>query len=130
MTEPTIGEIIDAMWLVREKRREIAARDKELSGRQHRLELMLIEALDAQKTRKGEGGKASASIKVSIEPQASDWQKAKAWMLRHKDLSLFQHRLAPAVYRDLLKEYPKGIPGIESFEKRSIHLTTLKPKSE
>lgn len=126
MTEPTIGEIIDAMWRVREAKRVVSAKEKELGGKLNRLELMLIEQLDAQKTRKGEGLTASAAIQTSVEPRATEWDKVNTWILRHKDLSLLQKRLAPARYRELLKEYPRGIPGLESFEKRSIRLTTLK----
>jgi len=124
--EPTIGDIVDAMWRVREKRRSIAATEKELSSKQHRLELMLIQKLDEQKTTKGQGKLGGASIKTAVEPTATDWPSIWRWIKRHDDFGLLQKRLSPARYRELLEKYPKGVPGIAPFEKRSIHLTTVK----
>lgn len=125
MTQPTIGELTDALFRVREKKREVNKKLESITATQMRIEGMLMEALDNQQTRKGEGSMASVSISTTLEPTVKDWDAAKRWILRHKELELFQHRLSPVHYRNLLEEYPKGIPGVEPFEKRKINLRKL-----
>lgn len=125
MSKPTIGELTDAMFRVREARKNAQAKVDEIKAKEERLSAMLMEALDDQNTRKGEGSMASCSISTSIHPVAKDWDKVFRFMLRHKDLSLLQKRLSPARYRELLEEYPRGVPGLDSFEKRTLNLRKL-----
>lgn len=125
MAKPTIGELIDAMYRVRQKRLEVQKKVDDLKAKQNQIEAMLMEALNSQKTRKGEGSLASASISTSINPVAKDWDKLNKWILRHKELELFQKRLSAPRYRELLEDYPRGIPGAESYEQHTINLRKL-----
>lgn len=125
MAKPTIGQLIDAEFRVRQKRLALEAQAKELKKKQDQIELMLMDALDAQKTRKGEGTMASASISTSIEPIAQDWEQIDRFILRHKEIQLLQRRIKVERFRELLKERPKGIPGLDKFEKRKINLRKL-----
>lgn len=125
MSDPTIGELIDAMYRVRQKRLEVQKQVDDLKAKQNQVEAMLMDALSKQNTRKGEGSLASASISTSINPTATDWQKLNRWILRHKELELFQKRLSAPRFRELLEEYPRGIPGVEPFEQRTINLRKL-----
>lgn len=125
MAKPTIGELIDAMYRVREKRLSLQKQVDGLKAKQNQVEMMLMESLRDQNTRKGEGSLASASISTSINPVAKDWDALNRWILRHKELALFQKRLSAPRYRELLEEYPKGIPGAESYEQHTINLRKL-----
>lgn len=125
MTKATIGELIDAMYRVRTVRLDKQKQVDELKAKQNQIEGMLMEALRAQNTRKGEGSVASASISTSINPVVSDWDALNRFILRHKELALFQKRLSAPRYRELLEEYPRGIPGADSFEQHTINLRKL-----
>ena len=125
MADATIGELIDAMYRVRQRRLEVQKQVDDLKAKQNQVEMMLMEALRKQNTRKGEGSLASASISTNINPVATDWEALNRWILRHKELTLFQKRLSAPRYRELLEEYPRGIPGTESFEQHTINLRKL-----
>lgn len=121
----TIGQLIDAMYRCREQRKTKQKEADELKAKQNQIELMLMEALNEQGTRKGEGQLASASISTNIQPVASDWDKAKKWILRHKELELFQKRLSAPRFRELLEDHPRGIPGLDSYEQHTLNLRKL-----
>lgn len=125
MAERTIGQLIDAMYRVREMRKAKQKEVDELKAKQNQVEAMLMEALTEQGTRKGEGKLASASISTNIQPVATDWDALKRFVLRHKELELFQKRLSASRYRELLEERPKGVPGLDSYEQRTINLCKL-----
>jgi hypothetical protein len=121
----TIGQLTDAMYRVREEKKRRQKKVDECQAKYNELQELLFEALDSQDSRKGEGKEASASISTSVEPTVTDWDKVNKFVLRHKHLDLFQKRLAPAVFRELLEEHPRGIPGIEPREVRRINLRKL-----
>lgn len=121
----TIGQLIDAMYRCREQRKAKQKEVDELKAKQNQIELMLMEALTDQGTRKGEGRLASASISTNIQPSLKDWEPLKRFVLRHGELELFQKRLSAPRFRELLEERPKGVPGIEPYEQRTINLRKL-----
>ena len=125
MSDPTIGELIDAMYRVRQKRLEVQKKVDDLKAKQNQIEDMLMNALTKQNTRKGEGSLASASISTAINPVVNDWDKLNRFILRHKELALFQKRLSAPRYRELLEEHPRGIPGLDSFVQKTINLRKL-----
>jgi len=123
-SSPTIGQLTDAMFRVREEKKRRQQGVDECQAKYNELEAMLFEALDAQDSRKGEGQMAGASITTQTIPQVDDWAKVNHFVLRHKRLDLFQKRLSPAVYRDLLEER-KEVPGIVPATVRRINLRKL-----
>lgn len=125
MSDPTIGELIDAMYRVRQKRLEKQKLVDDLKAKQNQIEAMLMDALGKQNTRKGEGSLASASVSTAINPTATDWDALNRWILRHKELALFQKRLSAPRFRELLEEYPRGIPGLDSYKQKTINLRKL-----
>jgi hypothetical protein len=52
--------------------------------------------------------------------------KLKRWIFRHKDIEIFERRLHRGHYEELLKDHPKGIPGIRPMEKVSLNLSKAK----
>lgn len=122
---PTIGSIADAMFDLREQRRQLDEQSKELGTQLAALELQMIEALDAQGTTKGDGKKASVSISESIQPTVKDWDALWAFIFKGKHKQLMQLRISAPAWRELC-ELKKAPPGVEAFTKRSINLTTKK----
>lgn len=120
----TVGALIDQMSRLREERRVIAEQDKVLKAAYDATEMQLIEALDKQDTRKGEGKLASASIGEVVVAQKLNWNETMKWIARTKNFQLVQQRISDPAYREL-RALGKVIPGLEDFTKRSINLRNL-----
>lgn len=120
----TVGALIDQMSRLREERRVIAEQDKVLKAAYDATEMQLIEALDKQDTRKGEGKLASASIGEVVVAQKLNWNETMKWVARTKNFQLVQQRISDPAYREL-RALGKIIPGLEDFTKRSINLRNL-----
>ena len=125
MPTETLGGLIDKLDRVRDLKRQIQKKLDEATGKENELkELILVIASD-QGLSKATGSTATMSISKSIVPVANDWDAANKWILRHSELQLFQKRLSPVRYRELLEDYPRGIPGLESREDVRINLRKL-----
>ncbi len=120
----TVGALIDQMSRLREERRVISEQDKALKAAYDAAEAQLIEALDKQDSRKGEGKLASASIGEVVVAQKLDWNETMKWIARTKNFQLVQQRISDPAYREL-RALGKVIPGLEDFTKRSINLRNL-----
>ena len=122
---PTIGSLIDQMKSVAIERAALSAKDKTLSERQRDLEAQIIELMDKQETRVGEGKLAKASIVESEEPKVEDWDAALAYLVRTKNLHLIQRRISAPSWRELRALKHKEVPGISVFTKRSLNLRAV-----
>lgn len=121
----TIGELADLMHKNREDRKVLEDKVKEFNKAYDELELELIGVLDAQKTTRGDGKKASVSISESVVPTVKDWDALWAFIFKGKHKQLMQLRISVPAWRELC-ELKKAPPGVESFSKRTVNLTTKK----
>lgn len=121
----TIGELADLMQKNREDRKAIDEKVKAYNTAYDVLEAELIDALDSQKSTRGDGKKASVSISESVVPAVKDWDALWAFIFKGKHKQLMQLRISAPAWRELC-ELKKPPPGIESFTKRTINLTTKK----
>ena len=120
----TIGGLIDQMSAVREKRRTLAAQDKELEDEISELEKQLIELMDAEGQTKATGHSASASISENMVFNTTDWNVFMAYLIKTKQGHLVQRRVSAPAVLELFTS--KGVvPGLEPFTKRSINLRNL-----
>lgn len=123
---PTIGSLIDLMKTIAVQRSELSAKDKTLAEQQKSLEQQIIEAMDKQETRVGEGKIAKASIVESEEPQVENWEEFLAWAQRNKCVNtLVQRRVSAPAWREMRALKKKEIPGIGVFHKRSLNLRAV-----
>lgn len=120
-----IGELADLMYKNREDRKVIDEKVKAFNTAYEALETELITALDAQKSTRGAGKHASVSISESVVPAVKDWDALWAFIFKGKYKQLMQLRISAPAWRELC-ELKKPPPGVESFTKRSITLTTKK----
>jgi hypothetical protein len=120
----TLGALIDKMSDIREVKRKVDESSKELKAQYDVLEVQLMEMLDGQDTRKGEGKKASASISESVQPNVVDWDSFYAYIFKNKFTHLLQRRPSAEACRELFETKGK-IPGVEPFTKRTINLRNL-----
>ncbi len=127
---PTIGSLADQMWDLKQDKKAADAVVKKIEADIAALEASIIEMLDSQDTRKGEGRKASISINSSIQASTVDWDAFMDFVITGKrnDKKAYKHlvqrRVSVEAYRELL-ELGVNIPGIEPFTKRTLSVTTL-----
>ena len=126
----TLGEAADELAKLRDDKREatkvVDAIDKEIALAQE----MMFEKLDAQKSRKAEGLKASVSITDSIVANVTDWEALHEYIRKTKNFQLLQKRVSDPAWRELggLSK-GKGIPGTEAFTRRTLNVRSITPKA-
>lgn len=117
----TTAEIVKLMVEIRDEKRTLKAREKELNERWRSLEMELLIRLDEQGMEKAATKDGTASITETILPQVVDWDAFNAHILENDALFLLQRRPAAAAYRELL-ESGEVVPGVEPYTQRSIGL--------
>ncbi len=122
---PTIGALIDKMKTIAVERSTLSVADKALSEEQKGLEQQIIELMDKQETRVGEGKIAKASIIEAEEPTIEDWDAFTKWMTRTKNLHLIQRRISAPAWREIRALKKAEVPGIGVFTKRSLNLRAV-----
>lgn len=121
--QPT-GAIIDAYFTLREARRELEAKSKELKDQMDAIEATLLERFDKEEMTLGRGKLASASVTYQTQPNITDWEAFTEYLLKNEAVYLLQRRVAAAAYRELL-EAGEEVPGVVPFTQRSISLRKL-----
>ena len=117
----TTAKIIERMVNVREERRKISARDKELVDEWRSLEMELITRLDEEEMEKASSKYGTASITEQVLPQVVDWDAFYAYIHENQAFHLLQRRPTAAAYREL-QESGQDVPGVEPYTQRSIGL--------
>lgn len=117
----TTAEIVSQMVEIRDEKRKIKAREKELNESWRSLELELLIRLDDQGMEKASTKDGTASINEVVLPQVVDWDAFNQHILDNEALYLLQRRPAAAAYREHL-ESGDTIPGVEPYTQRSIGL--------
>lgn len=120
---PPLGKLIDHLWSIREKKRELEAAVKDLDGKISSAEAELMEALNAAGLEKAAGTKASISVTTTTVANVIDWDEFGKYILKNKFLHLLQRRVSDPAYRELL-EAGKKVPGTEPFAKKRLNLRT------
>lgn len=128
---PTIGSLADQRWALKIKKTAASKVVDDIDDEIKALEKQIIEMLDSQDTRKGEGKLCSISINSSIVPSTKDWDAYIKFVAAGKRgdknayLHLVQKRVSVEAWRELL-ELGINIPGIEPFTARTLSVTALK----
>jgi hypothetical protein len=117
----TTGSLVKRMVEVRDERRKISARDKELVEEWRSLEMEMLTRLDEQGMEKASTADGTASISETVLPQVVDWDAFYAYMIEQDSLHLLQRRPAAAAFREM-NDSGQTIPGVEAYTKREIGL--------
>jgi hypothetical protein len=120
----TIGDMIDQLALLRDRKRELEAQVAVIEGEYAGVEEQLVEKLAQQGIDASRGTKASCSISKTVVASVTDWDKVYAYVKRTGHFQIFQRRIADAAYRELL-EAGKKVPGAEPFIKKRLNLKSL-----
>jgi hypothetical protein len=128
---PTIGSLADQRWELKLRKAAADKVVKDIEAEIKALEGTIIEMLDSQDTRKGEGRLCSISINSSIQPTTVDWDSYMKFVAAGKRgdknayLHLVQRRVAVEAWRELLG-LGINVPGIEPYTARTLSVTALK----
>ena len=110
---------------VRDEKRKIKAREKELIDEWRSLEMELIVRFGEQGMKKAsidlDSGTVTASITEVVLPQVVDWDAVYEHITKTGDFYLLQKRPAAAAFRELL-DSGEIVPGMEPYTKQSISL--------
>jgi hypothetical protein len=118
---PSLGALIDQMWSLREKKRELEASVKDLDGQLSDLESTLMEQMAEQGVDKMSGAMATVSISTNTVAQVEDWESFLAYIYKKKYGHLLQRRVSDPAYRELL-EQGVAVPGVSPFSKQRLNL--------
>lgn len=117
----TIGDKIDALYALREEKRELEEKMKETTEKIRELEAEVIELMDSQNVVKATGSKATVSISSSVRPQVEDWDAFYEFIHRHKYYHLLERRPSVTGCRELF-EHKGSIPGVVPFVQRKLNM--------
>lgn len=119
----SIGDKIDELHALREKKRALDIEVKAVREEMEEVEAELLDLMDDQKTRRGEGSEASVSISSGVYPAVEDWDKFYEFIENHRYFHLLERRPAVQACRELF-EHTGQIPGVVPFHKRKLNLRT------
>lgn len=71
------------------------------------------------------GSGARMSLRSSIVPRPKNWDEIYQYILETKSFDLLHQRLSSTAFRDRL-ENDENIPGIETWEKKTLYITLEK----
>jgi len=117
----TTADLIARLVDIREEKRKIKAREKELNDEWRSLEFEALTRLDDQGMDKASSKRGTISIGETVLPQVIDWDTFGEHIIQTDALYLLQRRPAAAAYRELL-ESGETVPGVDSYIHRSINL--------
>lgn len=125
-----LGQLIDDMFVIREKKREIETEIAKLEAEYKEIEERLLERMEKEGTSAARGKKASASVSMSTVGSVTDWSAVEQYIKKTGHFQLFQRRLSDGAYREILEDLtkrgkPVAIPGIDSFTKKRVNVRTV-----
>ena len=121
----TTSAIMAKLNAVRDEKRGIKEREKELIEEWRSLEMELIVRFGEQGMKKAsidlDEGTVTASITEVVLPQVVDWDAVYEHIKKTGDFYLLQKRPAAAAFRELT-DSGEVVPGMEPYTKQSISL--------
>lgn len=116
-----LGDKLDELNELRDRKRELNAELKELDERYKALEWEIIQDLDQQGTDMSRTPRVSASIGEQVVPNAVDWDEVQEYIRANDAQYLYERRLASGPCNELWQA-GETIPGVEPFTRRKINL--------
>lgn len=120
----TMGSMIDGIWALREKKRELEAQVKTVEEEIAVKEQALIERMDKEGVDKSTGKRASVGVSEVTSFSIKEFDAVFAWAVKNKAQHIFQRRVSDVACREVF-EMGKSIPGLEPFKKRKLNIRTL-----
>ena len=119
-----LDEIIDALYMLRERKRGLEAQIKETNQEIDLLNLKYIERCDEVGTVTARGRLASATITETVVPRIEDWDEVAKYVIENDAIYLLHRRVSSGPWREL-QDMGEDVPGISPFTKRAVSLRKL-----
>lgn len=131
-----LGTLIDQLDAIREKKRALNEKLKEVEVEYSEKENEIRARLAEQGIDKCSGKKATVSLSEVVVGTVTDWDKAYAYIKKTGHFHLLQRRVSDPAFRELfvLEQQKRKkavaanevIPGFEPFTKINLNLRSLK----
>lgn len=116
-----LRELAEHREALRDRKREIAAEEKELNAQIADIDKQLFSVLDEQGVDRISTNGVTLSVSETIVPQVTDWPAVYDYVSQHQAFHLFERRMSSVAYRELIEQVGQ-LPGVESFTKRAINM--------
>ena len=117
----SLGELTDQIYQHGERVDEARAKLKELEKEEERMKDQLQNLMLAAGTDIVRGQFSTANISKYSRPKIDDFEKAAPYLRRN--LQLFERRIAPNAYKELMESRRgKAIPGLSLYEEDRVHV--------
>ena len=107
---------------LREEKRKIAEREKELNAAIADIDTQLFDYLDEQGVDRISSNGITLSISENVVPQVTDWNDVYNFVQQTGHFQLFERRMSSTAFRELLAYTDGHIPGVQQFTKRTINM--------
>jgi hypothetical protein len=125
MAKQKLGDMIDEMHRLRSERKDLKSQDDALRTEYVETEKLVMEELQHTGLEGAKGDLASVSLSETEVPAVKDWNKLLRYITKNNALHLFERRLAKSPWVALVDERNgRPLPGVESFTKYGLHLST------
>lgn len=124
---PALGNMIDLMWALREKRKVAEAEVEKLKAEIAAIEVEVDKQMEADGITKASGTKATLSFSYTTiaDVQGDEgWKLLYPYIAKNKFWHLLHKRVSDSAYAELL-EAGKKVPGVLPFTKKRINLRTI-----
>lgn len=125
----TLGETIDLIFQLREKRSAAELVVKAIQDQEDALEAHLMSNFDKSGLDGAKGKFASASIIHSDVPDVVDWNKVWTYIHKNKADDLVQKRISVTACRERWAN-KKAIPGVEVKSITTLRINKVKPSTK
>lgn len=127
MTKPTAGKLLEALAAAQATMDTKNGEARKAKEEYEALRDQVIVFMDEQGTSLLSAAGLVSEIKETEVPTIKDWAELIPFLLRNKRLDLFQRRLSPAVWREMLEERAgRPVPGIEAYTNRTLSVRRAK----
>ena len=120
MTE-RLDDIIDEMIIVRDKKRVLEEKIKDLNKSLTTLQDRYIQRCKEVGTEYARGSLGSATIVETVVPKIDDWDQVEAWIKEQDAMYLLHRRISSVAWKEL-QDMGEIVPGIEPFTKLTVSL--------
>lgn len=121
MSTPNAAALLSALTAIDDRIDQANGVLRQLKAERDGIVEQIEQLMDEQGTTMLAAGGLVCETKLEDVPQIANWDELERFVLRHKRLDLFQRRLSPAVWKELLESRDgAAVPGVKVYQKRKL----------
>lgn len=119
-----IGELIDELKKLADKKSQASAALEAAKEAYTVAESRVLSELARNRLASGRGRTAQATIGSHVVPNVTDWDALYKWVIKTKDLSIFQRRVSATHWEELISA-KRAVAGIMPVTLTKLSLTKV-----